>query len=42
MSDEKEKIMSFAMKDIPLGGDAVKFKLDCAKAVKTGESQYGT
>ena len=42
MSDEKEKTMSFAMKDIPLGGEPVKFKLDCATAVKTGESQYGT
>jgi len=39
--EEQEKVMSLTLKDLSLGGDPIKIKLDCAEAVKTGEGNYG-
>jgi len=43
MAEERkdEKVMSLALKELKLDGDPIKIKLDCAKAVKTGEGKYG-
>jgi hypothetical protein len=41
MSEEREDLPKFDMKNIPLGGDGVKFKLDSMKPIE-GESEYGT
>lgn len=42
MSDEKERNPILDLKDIPLLGDPIKIRLDCAKAVKEDEGKYGT
>jgi hypothetical protein len=43
MSEEKEKSPMFALKDIKAGKEAkpVKMKLDCAKAIATGDGNFG-
>jgi hypothetical protein len=37
----KEKNPLLELKDIPLFGEAIKIKLDCASYIKTGKGQYG-
>lgn len=39
--NEDKKLPMLSLKDLPMF-NAVKMKLDCSKAIKTGETQYGT
>ena len=41
MSEERENLPKFDMKSIPLGGDAVEFKIDSITPIE-GEGEYGT
>lgn len=41
-NQERKDVPALVFKDLPLMGEPIKIKLDCATPVKTGESQYGT